>query len=190
MYLIRQFWRWINEISKLYYEETQKNGNKYVVSENSSLKNFVSFQEKHPVEIAFYLKQSWRLPETYWEFSSGKFSEQLSQKLPFEWWLLQLVVTRKCFDQNIFIKKYLNWFFSFIFWYSMACVPPDMFCKGVLRNFVKFIGKHIFLSLFFNKVAGLKLWDSGQVLSCEFCKISKNNFFPEHLWATASALSL
>ena len=27
-----------------------------------------------------------------------------------------------------------------------------------------------------------------QVFSCEFCEISKNTFFTEHLWATASAL--
>ena len=25
-----------------------------------------------------------------------------------------------------------------------------------------------------------------QVFSCEFCEISKNNFFTEHLWTTAS----
>ena len=25
-----------------------------------------------------------------------------------------------------------------------------------------------------------------QVFSCEFCEISKNNFFTEHLWVTAS----
>ena len=53
IYLVRQFWRWINESSKEYYEETQKNGNKYVVSEKSSSKNFVNVQEKHPREIAF-----------------------------------------------------------------------------------------------------------------------------------------
>ena len=27
-----------------------------------------------------------------------------------------------------------------------------------------------------------------QVFSCEFCKISKNTFFTEHLWAIASVL--
>ena len=44
-----------------------------------------------------------------------------------------------------------------------------MFCrKSVLRNFVKFTRKHLFQSLFFNKVAGL------QVFSYEFCEISKN----------------
>ena len=26
-----------------------------------------------------------------------------------------------------------------------------------------------------------------QLFSCEFCEISKNTFFTEHLWATASA---
>ena len=31
---------------------------------------------------------------------------------------------------------------------------PDVFCKkGVLRNFTKFIGKHLCWSLYFNKVA-------------------------------------
>ena len=32
---------------------------------------------------------------------------------------------------------------------------PEVFCeKGVLRNFSKFTGKHLYQSLFFNKVAG------------------------------------
>ena len=50
---------------------------------------------------------------------------------------------------------------------------PGVFCeKGVLRNFAKFTGKHLCQRLFFNKVAG-----RGLVFSCEFCEISKNNFF-------------
>ena len=33
--------------------------------------------------------------------------------------------------------------------------PPEVFyIKGVLKNFAKFTGKHLFQSLFFNKVAG------------------------------------
>ena len=88
---------------------------------------------------------------------------------------------------------------------------PDVFCeKGVLRNFAKFTGKHLCQSLFFNKVlrnfakftgkhqcqsllfnkvAGLQLYlkkTPAQVFSCEFCEISKNTFFTEHLWTTAS----
>ena len=35
---------------------------------------------------------------------------------------------------------------------------PEVFCKeGVLRNLLKFIGKHLCQGLFFNKVAGLRL---------------------------------
>ena len=40
-------------------------------------------------------------------------------------------------------------------------------------------------SLFFNKKETL-----AQVFSCEFIEISKNTFFTEHLWATASKFSL
>ena len=63
--------------------------------------------------------------------------------------------------------------------------------KAVLRNLAKFIGKHLCQSLFFNKVAGaacnfIKKETLSQVLSCEFCAISKNTFFTEHVWATAS----
>ena len=46
-------------------------------------------------------------------------------------------------------------------------------------------------NLIFNKVAGpkpasFKKYTLAQVFSCEFCKISKNAFFTEHLRATAS----
>ena len=50
-----------------------------------------------------------------------------------------------------------------------------------LKNFAKLTGKYLYQSLFFNKVAGLK-----QTFSCEFGEISKNSFFTEHLWTTAS----
>ena len=61
--------------------------------------------------------------------------------------------------------------------------------RGVLRNFAKFTGKHLSESLFFNKVADLKpkacnfieKETLAQVLSCEFCKISINSFFTEHV---------
>ena len=80
------------------------------------------------------------------------------------------------------------------------CVPSNAYrsshwsCsvrKGVLRNFTKFTGKHPCQSLFFNKVAGqacnfIKKETLAQVFSCKFCEISKNNFFVEHVWSTAS----
>ena len=59
----------------------------------------------------------------------------------------------------------------------------EVFCKkGVLGNFTKFTGKHLYQSLLFNKVTGL--WPAtllektlSHVFSCEFCEISKNTFF-------------
>ena len=58
--------------------------------------------------------------------------------------------------------------------------------KGALRNFAKFTGKHLCQSLLFNKVA-IKKETLAQLFSCEFCEISKNAFFTEHLRTTASA---
>ena len=71
--------------------------------------------------------------------------------------------------------------------------------KDVLRNFAKFTGKHPWQSLFFNKVAGaafnfikketackfIKNETLSQVLSCEFCEVSKNTFLTKNVWATA-----
>ena len=59
--------------------------------------------------------------------------------------------------------------------------------KGVLKDFVKFAGKHLCQSLFSNFVKKEAL---AQVFSCEFCKISKNTFYTEHLWTTASVRAL
>ena len=44
----------------------------------------------------------------------------------------------------------------------------------------KFTGKYLLESCNFIKKDTL-----AQVFSCEFCEISKNTFFTEHLWATA-----
>ena len=51
--------------------------------------------------------------------------------------------------------------------------------KDVLRNFAKFTRKHLHpASLLKKRLA--------QVFSREFCEISKNTFFTEHLRTTAS----
>ena len=56
-----------------------------------------------------------------------------------------------------------------------------MFRKiGVLKNLKIFRGKPVCQSLFFNKVAAWKE-TLAFVSSCEYCKISKNIFFIEHL---------
>ena len=72
---------------------------------------------------------------------------------------------------------------------------PEVFCKkGVLRNFTKFTGKHLWQSPFFNKVAGLRLrltlrpatllkrrlWH--RCFSVNFVKFLRTPFFIKHLW--------
>ena len=58
---------------------------------------------------------------------------------------------------------------------------PEVVCKnGVLKHFLKFKGKHLCHSLFFNKVAGLKpatLLKKRlvQVISWNICEIFKNS---------------
>ena len=65
---------------------------------------------------------------------------------------------------------------------------PEVFCKkGVLRNFAKFIGKHLCQSLFFNQVAGLRpatllkkrLWC--RCFSVNFAKFLRTPFLTEHI---------
>ena len=57
---------------------------------------------------------------------------------------------------------------------------PEVFCKkGVLRNFVKFTGKHMCQSLFFNKVAGARNFIKKETLVQMFLGTP---FLTEHLW--------
>ena len=66
--------------------------------------------------------------------------------------------------------------------------------KGVLRDFAKSTGKHLCQGLFFNKGPQacnfIKKETLTQVFSCEFCEISKNIFFTEHLRTTASVFRI
>ena len=99
--------------------------------------------------------------------------------------------------QEFNLCTYINFSLPFAFLYALCELleeqtvycgnnrssRPEVFWKkGVLRNFAKFTGKHLYQSLFVNKVAGLtcnfiKKESLAQVFSCEFCKIFKNTFF-------------
>ena len=66
---------------------------------------------------------------------------------------------------------------------------PEVFCeKGVLRNIVKFTGKHLCQSLFFDKVACLRpatllkkrLWH--RCFPMNFVKFLRTPSYIEHLW--------
>ena len=71
---------------------------------------------------------------------------------------------------------------------ALSSSLPEVFCKkGVWRNFVKFIGKHLCQSLFFNKIAGLKpatwlrktLWH--RRFPVNLAKFPRTPFLTEHL---------
>ena len=56
----------------------------------------------------------------------------------------------------------------------------EVFCKkGVLWNFAKFTGKQLCQSLFFNKVAGNRLWH--KCFTVNFAKFLRTPFLKEHL---------
>ena len=64
--------------------------------------------------------------------------------------------------------------------------PPEVFCKkGFLSNFVKLTGKQLCQSLFFNKVAGLRLKRDSD-FPVNFAKFLRTLIFTEHLRTTAS----
>ena len=65
---------------------------------------------------------------------------------------------------------------------ELPTVPVIKNSEAVVQEFTKFTRKHLYQRLFFNKVAGLQ----GQMFSREFCEISKNTLFTEHLRVTAS----
>ena len=87
------------------------------------------------------------------------------------------------------LSKPFNLYNFNFFW---LCCRGCSVRKSGLRNFAKFAEKHLCQSLLFNKVAGVRLatllkkrlWY--RCFSVSFCEISKNSFFTEHLWATAS----
>ena len=75
--------------------------------------------------------------------------------------------------------------------------PPEVFWKKSLFLEISqnSLENPLCQRLFFNKVAGLRpsnLFEKeplAQVFICEMFEISKNTFFTEHLWSTASVLS-
>ena len=58
--------------------------------------------------------------------------------------------------------------------YCRSSRPEVFYKKGVLRNLIKFTGKHLCQSLFFIKET------LAQVFSCEFCQISKITIFTQN----------
>ena len=83
-------------------------------------------------------------------------------------WFFEILVQilkpyRSNFSDQILCKIYVN------------SRQEVFYRKGFLRNFVKYTERHLCQGLLFKKET------LAQVFSCEFCEISKNNFFTVHL---------
>ena len=117
MYIVPQIWRWINEISKVGYKETQKN----VVSENSCSKNFVNFQEKHPGEIAFLNKVAGYLTLT----GNVLLGNLLNFQNRFHKKHLRMPASATSCLWKMFRPKDIFKNISHSIWYSMVCAPRD-----------------------------------------------------------------
>ena len=81
----------------------------------------------------------------------------------------------------------MKWDFFELFWEKQSFVLKVFCTKGVLKNFAKFIRKHLCQSLFFNKVADLRpatlfkkrLWH--RHFPVDFGKFLRTPIFTEHL---------
>ena len=82
-----------------------------------------------------------------------------------------------------FLPLHLRYFSDSVYAYLLLllCIyrssRPEVFCKkGVLRNLTKSTGKHLCQSLFLKACNFIKKETLAQLLSCEFCQISKSTF--------------
>ena len=153
--------------------------------------NLNSFYDKSnqlkPIEILKlikYLKQyAWkkrqRITQNSYRHKGNKFGRTLGFIL-----FSYTFRTKSLFPTNWLVSVtwiVLNLDFIPTFWKMLFKRKPTLVCKnGVIKHFLKFKGKHLCHSLFFNKVAGLKpatLLKKRlvQVISWNICEIFKNS---------------
>ena len=139
-----------------------------VFYKRSVLKNFSKFTDKHK-------EQS----------SGGVLSEEKMLLKNFA------KFTEKRLCRSLFSDKVASWKPETVRSSHWRCSVK----QGLLKNFANFTGKNLCWRLFLIK---LQFWGSTtllkktptQVLSCEICKLLKNNYFEEHLWTPASKIYL
>ena len=83
--------------------------------------------------------------------------------------MLTILIKAYCVNVVVDIKPiYLNKYY--LFQNKIYYLDKIYFCFAIIKLFKHTIKKEALAQMF----------------SCEFCEISKNTFFTEHLWATAS----
>ena len=126
---------------------------------------------------------------------SKYYSEFLIAIIRFEFRKGLLIISKKlkhyCAKEGIWKLSYprMTSFFTWLIHEKLSFIvqncPEVFYKKGVIRNFVKLIGKHLSQSLFFNKIAGLatlskkRLWY--RCFPVNFVNLLGTPFFIEHL---------
>ena len=108
------------------------------------------------------LRFSWSITGTYSEPNQTSMIGRLLEKCPFHGIFLVRI-----FPRSDCIRRATEWTF-----FKNRSSRSEVFCKkGVLKNFAKFAGKHLRLSLFFNKetyfMYFVKKETLAQMFSCE-----------------------
>ena len=105
------------------------------------------------------------------------------------WFFRIRVGARVLFINDHVLLKCLSFTEAFLNTATSRGSRPEVFCKkGVLKNFAKFVEKHLCQSLVFNKVVSLRsatlfkkrLWH--RCFPVNYAKCSRTAFFIEHLW--------
>ena len=89
-----------------------------------------------------------------------------------------LIFHIRSFYSNLKCSCMLFWIWGDVV-FAEKQLPEASYEKGFRRNFVKFTGKHLWQSLFFNKVAGQRLWYT--CFPVNFAKFPRTHFVTEHL---------
>ena len=139
--------------------------------------NFLMFDRG----ILSWLKYGWRSCKIFWSDCQKFHSLLYSWVLGSIWLWFGLIV--RLFPSGFLLFPWLLCHDSFLQRQS----PIGVLNQGVLRNFTKFTGNHLYESIFF---IFIKKDTLAQVLFCEFCEISKNNFLYRTPLVAASVFAL
>ena len=100
------------------------------------------------------------------KISAGRNFWKKDRKTPRNLWKDEIVIGPWVYWMSVFIRRV----------HSETATGVVSVKKGAVKNFAKFTGKHLCQTL-------------AQVFSSEFCEISNNIYFTEHLRTTASIIS-
>ena len=139
--------------------------------------NFLMFDR----EILSWLEYGGRSCKIFWSDCQKFYSLLYSWVLGSVWLWFELIVS--LFPSDFLLFPWLLCHDSFL----QRQLPIGVLKQGVLRNFTKFTGNHLYESIFF---IFIKKDTLAQVFSSKFCESSKNSFLYRTPLVAASVFAL